>query len=116
MVTSPTTRTLALLRKEGYTAVVAEKFNSFIKIRIDLFGWIDVCAIHPDKKGVLGVQTTSGSNLAARITKAEALDSYKIWLKAGNSIEFHGWRKLKNLPGNRLWDCDRRIVMLPKKL
>ncbi len=110
MATSPTTRTLALLRKEGYTVAIAEKFNYFIKIRQDLFGWIDVVAIHPDKKGVMGVQTTSGSNLSARIKKAQALDSYRVWLKAGNAVEFHGWRKLKNLPGNRLWDCDRRII------
>ena len=108
--TSPTQRTLQLLRKEGYTVAVAEKFNHFIKVRQDLFGWIDVVAIHPEINGVMGVQTTSGSNLSARIKKAQALDSYKTWLEAGNSIEFHGWRKLKNLPGNRQWDCDRRVI------
>jgi len=115
MASKPTQRTLALLRKEGYTVAIAEKFNSYIKVRQDLFGWIDVCAIHPNKKGVLGVQTTSGSNLAARIKKAQALDSYKVWLQAGNTVEFHGWRKLKNLPGNRLWDCDRRVIPSLKK-
>ena len=108
MASKPTQRTLALLKKEGYTVTIGEKYNAFIKIRQDLFGWIDVVAIHPEKSGVLGVQTTSGSNLTARIKKATALDSFKVWVKAGNAVEFHGWRKLKNLPGNRQWACDRR--------
>lgn len=108
--TSPTQRTLHLLRKEGYTAQVVEKFVAWANRRIDLFGFIDVVGIHPDKQGILGVQTTSGSNLSARIKKSQALAAYHIWLRAGNTIEFHGWRKLKNLPGNRQWDCDRRIV------
>jgi len=71
MTVSPTQRTLNLLRKEGYTAQVAEKFIVWTKRRIDLFGFIDVIALHPNKKGVLGVQTTSGSNLANRIAKAK---------------------------------------------
>lgn len=110
MASNPTQRTLALLRKEGYIVAIAEKYNSFIKRKQDLFGWIDVVAIHPEKKGILAVQTTSGKNLSTRIKKAEALESYKVWLKAGNGVEFHGWRKLKKLPGNQKWACDRRII------
>lgn len=99
----PTQRSLNLLRKQGYTCYIVEHFNAFAKVRRDLFGFIDIAALHPDKKGVLGVQTTSGSNLAARITKAEALDAYKLWLAAGNAVEFHGWRKiLKNGRGTKL--------------
>lgn len=99
----PTQRSLNLLRSQGYTVYVVESYNAFAKVRRDLFGFIDICAIHPDKKGVLGVQTTSGSNLAARITKAEALDAYKLWINTGNAVEFHGWRKLKTGKVQRTW-------------
>ena len=112
MADSPTSRTLKHLRKEGYTAVVAEKFNYFIKKRIDLFGWIDICAIHPDKKGVLGVQTTSTTNLSARIKKAKALNSLKVWLQAGNIAEFHGWAKRGARGKRKLWTLKEVIVTL----
>ena len=112
MASKPTQRTLALLRKEGYTVAIAEKFNSYIKIRQDLFGWIDVCAIHPEKRGVLGIQTTSGSNLAARIKKATALDSFTVWLQAGNYAEFHGWVKKGPRGKRKLWTVNRRIISL----
>ncbi len=113
MASKPTQRTLALLRKEGYTVAISEKFNYYIKIRQDLFGWIDICAIHPDKKGVLGVQTTSGSNLAARVKKAIALDSFKVWLQAGNRAEFHGWVKKGARGKRKLWTVNKRIITLP---
>lgn len=99
----PTQRTLDLLRKLGYTPYVVEHYNAYAKIRRDLFGFIDIVAIHPQKRGVLGVQTTTGSNLAARITKAQALPAYKLWLDAGNALEFHGWRKLKTGKTQRTW-------------
>lgn len=92
---SPTQRTLELLRSQGYTVQVVETYNMFSKQRKDLFGFIDVCAIHPDRDGVLGVQTTSGSHVNNRIEKAFALPACKTWLMAKNRLVFHGWRKLK---------------------
>lgn len=112
MPTSPTQRSLALLRKEGYKVAVAEKFNSFIKIRQDLFGWIDLVAMHPETKTLVAIQTTSGSNLAARITKAKALDTLKLWLECGSKAEFHGWKKAGARGKRKLWTVDRRSVLL----
>ena len=112
MASKPTQRTLAHLRKEGYTVAIAEKFNSFIKVRQDLFGWIDICAIHPDKQGVLGVQTTSTSNLPARITKAMALDSLKVWLQAGNRASFMGWAKRGARGKRKLWTLKEQEITL----
>lgn len=97
----PTQRSLDHLRKLGYTCYVVEHYNAFAKVRRDLFGFIDIVAIHPEKRGVLGVQTTTGSNLAARETKAEALPTYQLWLDCGNAIEFHGWRKLVAKDGGK---------------
>jgi len=92
---SVTPRTLKWLRDLGYVVDVAESYNAYTKRSKDLYGFIDVMAVHPDKQETLAVQVTTGSNLSARIKKAEALDGYWAWLAAGNAVEFHGWRKLK---------------------
>ena len=112
MASKPTQRSLDYLRKEGYTVAIAKKFNHFIKIRQDLFGWIDICAIHPEKQGVLGVQTTSTPNLSARIKKAIALDSLRVWLQAGNVAEFHGWAKRGPRGKRKLWTLKKKIITL----
>lgn len=115
-MTGPTQRTLAYLRERGYHCYIAEHYNAFAKIRRDLFGWIDIVALHPDKKGVLGVQCTSGANLAARIAKAEALPAYSLWLNCGNAAEFFGWRKLKTGKVQRTWQPLIRRVDLSELL
>lgn len=115
-MSSPTERTLALLRKEGHLTAVVEKFNPYIKIRQDLFGFIDVVAIHPKVVGVLAVQTTSGTNLMTRIAKAQKLKALKAWLISGNHLEFHGWRKMGKAGKRKLWQVDRRIVTLEQGL
>ena len=91
MKNSPTQRSLKYLRDLGYVAQVVEHWNYFAKIRQDLFGIIDIVAIHPDKSGVLGVQTTSATNLSARVQKSKLNKVLPIWIKAGNFFEVHGW-------------------------
>ena len=110
--TSPTQRTLALLRKDGYSACVAEKYNSFIHRRFDLFGIIDVAAIKATESGVLGVQATSASHITDRIKKSLALPVLKIWLQAGNKFEVWGWSKKGARGKRKLWTVDRRIITL----
>jgi hypothetical protein len=112
MADSPTSRSLKYLRKEGYTVAIAEKFNIFIKIRQDLFGWIDLCAIHPNHQGVLGVQTTTTDHIQERIKKAMALPSLKVWLQAGNTAEFHGWAKRGGIGKRKLWTLKKEWVTL----
>ena len=92
---SPTQRSLELLRSQGFSVQVVETYNFFSKQRKDLFGFIDICAIHPKHDGVLGIQTTSGSNINARVEKAFAIPECKTWLMAKNRIIFHGWRRIK---------------------
>lgn len=105
MATSPTARSLKLLRNAGYTAAVCERWNMHAKVRQDLFGFIDVVAIRADKPGVLGIQATTVSNQAARLAKMISLPSLRTWLLAGNRVEIHGWKKRKGL-----WDVTRRVV------
>lgn len=92
MANSPTQRTLAALRAQGYTAEVVERFNHFARIRQDLFGFIDILAIRENE--VLGVQACAGSSASARVKKIEDHDNLSAVRKAGIRIEVHAWRKL----------------------
>lgn len=91
---SPTQRTLAEMRKRGYLAEVVEKRIPRVFITRDLFGFIDVLCVGAD--GVVGVQCTSGSNLANRITKIAEHENVGLVRKAGIRILAHGWRKAAN--------------------
>ena len=88
---SPTQRSLAELRDRGYLAAVVERWNPYARIRQDLFGIIDLVAVKAGE--TLGVQTTSGSNVAARITKIQDSPALAQLRAAGWRIAVHGWRK-----------------------
>lgn len=91
---TPTQRSLNHLRKLGYRAAVVEKWNSHARLRQDLFGIVDILAI---KEGeTLAVQTTSWSNVAARIRKIAESEATPDMRAAGWRIEVHGWRKAAN--------------------
>jgi hypothetical protein len=92
-VSSPTQRTLVLLRREGFSAAIVERWNPHARVRQDLFGCIDVLAVRADRPGVLGVQATTTANQAARLGKALAAPELRAWLAAGNTFEVWGWRK-----------------------
>jgi hypothetical protein len=100
---SPTQRSLNLLRERGYLPYITETWNPYSKRRNDLYGFADIVAIKVGEPGVLAVQTTSGTNLSARIKKAESLSAFRLWLAAGNPVEFHGWRKLLTGKKQRTW-------------
>lgn len=90
-MSSPTVRSLAKLRKEGYVAEIVEKFNSFTKTRKDLWGIIDILAIRRDE--VLGVQTTSWANVSARVKKITDSEHIGAIREAGIRVVVHGWKK-----------------------
>lgn len=94
MSTSPTQRSLKKLRDDGYTAAVVEHWNPFAKVRQDLFGIIDIVAIK--ENNTLGVQTTTYSNISARINKILLSKIYPTLKKAGWKILCHGWKKNKS--------------------
>lgn len=90
---TPTQRTLAYLRKNGYYATVVEKWNSHARIRQDLFGIIDVLAVG---KGItIGVQCTSYSGVSARVNKIADHTSTPHLRDAGWALYVHGWTKGK---------------------
>lgn len=92
-MSSPTQRSLEYLRKQGYRVAVVEKWNPHARIRQDLFGVLDLLAVRDGE--ILGVQATSGSNVAARITKLAESDAVPDLRRAGMRLEVHGWRRLK---------------------
>ena len=101
---SPTSRSLAKLRKEGWLVAVVERWNPYAKIRQDLFGFIDLVAIKGDI--TLAVQCTSGDNVSARITKIQSLQAAATWLESSTrNIVVHGWRKVGARGERKLWDC-----------
>ena len=97
MKASPTSRSLAYLREQGYTAEVVEKWNPHARIRQDLWGFVDILAITdtPGLPPVLAVQTTTGGEVARRMKKIAEHPNVGIVRRAGVAIHVHGWRKLK---------------------
>jgi hypothetical protein len=112
MATSPTSRSLKILRKDGYKAQVVEKFNPYGRVRVDLFGFIDIVAIKEGESGVTGVQTTSATNLLARYKKILEIPESKLWLETGNKIIIHGWIKKAVAGVRKTWQVNTKEVTL----
>lgn len=89
--TSPTQRSLAVLREQGYTVAIVEHWNPFARIRQDLFGFIDLLALKDGE--TLAVQTTSYSNMSARVKKIAEHELVSVVRKANWKIVVHGWKK-----------------------
>jgi hypothetical protein len=105
-MTSPTARSLALLRRSGYLAESVERWIPGANIRRDLFHVGDVLAVHPYRQpAFLLVQATSRPNVSARLAKAKASAELATWLRAGGAFEIWGWHR----PGKR-WEVHRVAV------
>ncbi len=105
-MSTPTARTLNLLRAEGWTCQVVESWIPRLNIRRDLFGVADVLAVKPGESAVLLIQCTSTPNVASRFGKAKAEPRLRTWLACGQRFEVWGWDKR----GGR-WEC-RRIPLV----
>ena len=86
-----------------------ERFNFYTKRRKDLFNFIDIVAIRPGE--ILAIQTTSSSNMSARIQKIMSLPAAKHWIDAGGEIIVHGWSKKGPRGKRKLWTLDERPVV-----
>src|SRR5512141_439353 len=103
---SPTVLSLRYLRGLGYDCEVAEKFVRFPPPghRKDLFGFIDLFALCAGR--TVAVQTTSDSNLAARVNKIRSHERYWSVRRALWIIEVHGWKKVGNRWRVRIVDME----------
>ena len=122
---TPTQRTLKYCKDIGRVSAVTEKWNPFMKIRQDLFGFIDIICIDPCK-GIVAVQST-GSAHSAHINKLtiERGDIVKQWIKYA-PLELISWRKVKKVRGKKAttWkpricdftlDADGEIIVTERK-
>ena len=109
---TPTARSLAVLREMGYTTWIVEQWNGFAKKRYDLFGCIDILAIHPELEVILGVQACTTGDAAKRTTKALAEPMLRTWLEAGGRFEVWGWAKRGPAGKRKLWTLSRRQATL----
>jgi hypothetical protein len=87
---TPTRKSLAILRKNGYTATVVEHWNGFAGVRQDLWKFGDILAVHPTRKDFLIVQCTT-SGVAARVRKIREIPAALDWLRAGGRVQVWGW-------------------------
>lgn len=90
---TPTSRTLKLLREQGYSDVqVVERWNHFAKIRQDLFKFIDIVGLSPENT-IDAIQATDYTNISHRRTKILALPSFLNWKRCGGRVLLIGWKK-----------------------
>lgn len=105
---TPTSRTLAMLRADGWLVEVVERWNPHARVRHDLFNVADILAVRG--RETLAVQVTAGSGVSARVRKLNASTALPLLAAAGWRVEVHGWRRVKVKRGGRAtrWAC--RIV------
>lgn len=106
---TPTQRSLARLRKLGYTAEIVEKWNPHVRIRQDFAGFADIIAFGNSE--IVAVQTTSGSNLAARQKKILNSEKAHLWVKAGGIIVLHGWSRKGPRGKPKRWTLIERVLV-----
>lgn len=94
MATSPTQLSLKLMKERGYLCEITERWNPFAKIRQDLFQFIDILCLAPGE--VVGVQTTSYSNMSARVNKIREHANFQMVSDAGIKVIVQGWHKKDN--------------------
>jgi hypothetical protein len=107
---TPTERTLKAWRADGWTVAVVEKWNPHVRIRQDLFGFIDLIAI---KAGcpITGIQVTA-SGASTRVAKIKEAPASLIWLLAGGNLEVHSWAKRGARGERKLYTCRRLLFEL----
>lgn len=106
--TSPTQRTLAECRKRGWTAQVVERWNPHAKVRVDLFGVIDLIALVPgvgllDNGRIVGIQACAGASHAARRDKILAEPRARQWVESGGLLALWSWSKRGGRGERKLW-------------
>jgi hypothetical protein len=90
---SPTARSLQYLRKLGYLPAVVERWVPKADVRVDLWHFADVLAVHPRDRLFLLVQVTTAAHVSHRLAKAKRRPELAAWLRAGGRFEVHGWRQ-----------------------
>lgn len=99
-MSSPTQLTTKVLRANGHTYSIVEKYNGHALCKQDLFGFIDILALSEDF-GALGIQATTLDHRSERKQKIMSSKKAATWLKAGCPIQLWSWGKKKK---SRFWE------------
>ena len=102
---SPTQLSLAQLRADGWFCWITEHWNSYARIRQDLWGFVDIIALKPNQ--ILGVQTTTASNMSARIKKIADHENVGKVRESGVMLHVHGWHMDAK---TKKWHCKVKDV------
>jgi hypothetical protein len=105
---TPTARTLAHLRRLGFTAARVEVYIPAVRQHRDLFGIGDVLGVHPRDRAVLLIQATTDAHVANRLRRVQARPELPLLLAAGVAVEVWGW-SLRD----RRWRV-RRVALRPE--
>jgi len=90
---TPSQLSKRFLEEQGYVVWKTEHWNAFAHIRQDLFGFADFIACQVGKAKLL-IQTTTLSNVSARIKKILSNPIAAVWIDGGrDQIVVHGWFK-----------------------
>ena len=108
---SPTTRSKKAMTDDGWYTETVEYWNGFTNRRHDLFGFTDILAMKEGETPRL-IQTTTGTNFAARRTKIMGSERAVLALVSGFRIFLHGWRKLLVKRGGKA----KRWVLLEEEI
>ena len=101
---SPTQLSLEKLREDGWFCWITEHYNYYARKKQDLWGFVDIIALKPGQ--ILGVQTTTASNMLARIKKIADHENVGAVREAGWTIHVHGWHQ----DDKRKWHCKVKDV------
>ena len=104
LATSPTQLSLKMLRDDGWLADVTERWIPGANIRKDLFGFGDIMALKPNQ--ILMVQTTTASNMSARINKIADHENIGMVRESGMMVHVHGWFQ----DDKKKWHCKIKDV------
>lgn len=100
---SATQLSLKKLRAEGYLCAIVEHFNPWVKIRQDMFGFVDIVAVKENES--LYIQTTTADHMEARIRKIMGHPNLPQVHSTNRTVIVHGWVKINNR-----WECREEIV------
>lgn len=115
---SPTQRTLHAQRQLGRVCAIAERWQINPRApaggyRKDLFGFIDVVSLDPER-GIVAIQSCGSSFSAHRkkLLEEECSEAVREWLRCGGHVELWGWRKVKVKRGGKAERWEPRVEVI----
>jgi len=91
-MTSPLQRSKAQLEAEGWLVAIVEHWNSFARVRQDLWGWADLLCLKGDQ--VIAVQVCCRGDVAKRARKIGESSTIDRVRQAGIGVRVHGWGRM----------------------